>query len=211
MSQHVELTPNQQSVQVQQFASLTFIRTMLAVHVATASLSAAEVDADEVGSAIHGFMGMQLKTDYITPRGLWVHDDGAALQIVNGLVFVTSESTSLVIGTWSDINLWNQHHPKVDAWNEFDWFIGFNYNAGKWAFGLQYVEFLRPPNIVATEKHAGFSGPYDDSTPGGSLALKPYAQFLHAVRGGSAVVLGEAGNTWDVELGVTPTLAMGSA
>jgi hypothetical protein len=188
-----------------------FMRSQLLAAVAAAGMAAGVAHADAPGSAIHGFMGVQLKTDYITPRGLWVHDDGAALQIVNGLVFVTSESTSLVIGTWNDINLWNQHHPQVDAWNEFDWFVGFNYNAGKWAFGLQYVEFLSPPNLFATEKNAEFSVAYDDSTPGGSFAVKPYAKFFYAIAGDSTVVLGDTGDTWDVELGVVPTIPFGSA
>lgn len=178
-----------------------------------ATSSAQSVRAEEAapGSAIHGFMGMQLKTDYITPRGLWVHDDGAALQIVNGLVFLTSADTSLVIGTWNDINIMNQHDPYVEAWNEFDWFIAGNYTAGKWAFSLQYVEFISPPNNFETEKNAELSVSYDDSTSGGSFAWKPYLKFFYAIAGDSTVVLGETGDTYDVEIGVTPTFSFGSA
>jgi hypothetical protein len=163
------------------------------------------------GSAIHGFMGVQLKTDYITPRGLWVHDDGGALQIVNGLVFVTSENTSLVVGTWNDVNVFNQHDPNVEAWNEFDWFIAGNYTAGKWAFSLQYVEFISPPHNFSTEKNAELTVAYDDSTPGGTIAWKPYAKLFYAISGDSTVVLGDTGDTYDVELGLTPTLSVGSA
>lgn len=193
-----------------QLLSRTLAALALTLGAGAQSAQSAQADAAP-GSAIHGFMGMQLKTDYITPRGLWVHDDGAALQIVNGLVFVTGESSSLVIGTWNDINVWNQHDPYVEAWNEFDWFVGYNYNAGPWAFGLQYVEFISPPNNFETEKNAELSVTYDDSAPGGSFAFKPYLKFFYAIAGDSTVVLGDTGDTFDVEIGVTPTWSVGSA
>lgn len=160
---------------------------------------------DAPGSAIHGFVDISLKTDYITPRGLLVHEDGEALQIVNGLVFGLTPDTSIVFGTWNDINIWNQNDPYVDAWNEFDWFIGVNTNIGNWSLGLQYVEFLSPPNNFKTEKNAEFSIAYNDAKPGGTFAWKPYAKLFYAISGDSTVVLGDTGDTFDVELGITPT------
>jgi hypothetical protein len=186
-------------------------RGLLAGALMLATGLAGSAYADEPASAIHGFMGMQLKTDYITPRGLWVHDDGAALQIVNGLVFLTSDSTSIVFGTWNDLNLFNQHDPNVDAWNEFDWFLAANYNVGKWAFGLQYVEFISPNHAFEPEKNLEFSAAYDDSEKDGSFAFKPYVKLFYAIAGDSTVVLGDTGDTYDVEIGMVPTLSLGAA
>lgn len=161
------------------------------------------------GSAIHGFMDLSVKTDYITPRGLLVHDDGQALQIVNGLVFGLTPDTSVVVGTWNDININNQHDPYVEAWNEFDWFIGANTNIGKWALGLQYVEFISPPNNFVTEKNAELSIVYNDGAAGDALVWKPYLKWFYAISGDSTVVLGKRGGTYDVELGLTPTWKTG--
>jgi hypothetical protein len=157
------------------------------------------------GSAIHGFMNVSVKTDYITPRGLLVHDDGEAVQVLNGLVFGLTPDTSVVVGTWNDININNQHDPYVEAWNEFDWFIGANTNIGKWTLGLQYVEFISPPNNFVTEKNAELSVAYNDGAAGDAFAWKPYAKWFYAISGDSTVVLGKRGGTYDVELGVTPT------
>lgn len=165
---------------------------------------------DAVGSAIHGFVDLSLKTDYITPRGLLVHDDGQALQILNGLVFGLTPDTSIVVGTWNDVNINNQHDPYVEAWNEFDWFIGANTNIGKWALGLQYVEFISPPNNFVTEKNAELSVVYNDGEAGDALVWKPYAKWFYAISGDSTVVLGKKGGTYDVELGLTPTWKTGS-
>jgi hypothetical protein len=163
----------------------------------------------EPPSAIHGFLDLSLKTDYITPRGLLVHDDGQALQVLNGLVFGISPDASIVVGTWNDININNQHDPNVEAWNEFDWFIGANYNIGKWALGLQYVEFISPPHNFVTEKNTELSVAYNDGAPTDSFTLKPYAKLFYAISGDSTVVLGKRGGTYDVELGLTPTWKTG--
>ncbi|MDB6060676.1 MAG: hypothetical protein JWM78_779 [Verrucomicrobiaceae bacterium] len=187
--------------------SAVVVTTMAAAFCVGAALPASAEDAP--GSAIHGFMDLSLKTDYITPRGLLVHDDGEALQVVNGLVVGITPDVSVVVGTWNDVNLNNQHDPNVEAWNEFDWFIGANWNVGNWALGLQYVEFISPPHNFTTEKNAELTVAYNDGTPGGTFAWKPYAKWFYAISGDSTVVLGKRGGTYDVELGLVPTWNVG--
>lgn len=185
------------------------VRKEIAAAIVAVGAVAAPAFADDApGSAIHGFFDVALKTDYITPRGLLVHEDGEALQILNGLVFNLSSSTSVVVGTWNDIQR-GQHDPYVEAWNEFDWFVGANYASGNWLFGLQYVEFISPPNNFRTEKNAEFSVAYNDGAPGAAFAWKPYAKLFYAISGDSTVVLGDTGDTYDVELGLVPTWKTG--
>ncbi len=42
--------------------------------------------ADAPGSSIHGFFDLSVKNDYLTPRGLLVHNKGEAVQVLDGLV-----------------------------------------------------------------------------------------------------------------------------
>ncbi|MEC9359402.1 MAG: hypothetical protein VX836_16215 [Pseudomonadota bacterium] len=171
------------------------------------SLVVSQVWADAApGSAIHGFGDYSVKPNYITPRGLLVTDEGVTSQILGGLVFLTSAKTSVVVGIWTDIN----HDPAVSsdtvgAWNEFDYFVGFNYSpSDKLKLGASYVVFLSPPGAFKTEQNIEFTANYDDSA-GGPFSFQPYAKLFWAVDGDSTVVLGDRGNTFDVELGVTPT------
>jgi hypothetical protein len=107
---------------------------------------------------------------------------------------------------WND--LWSQqHNPVVDSWNEFDWFVGMNAKfAQNWVFGVQYIEFLSPPHAFpGVERNVELSLSYDDSKWNPVLPLHPYAKLFLAASGPSTVVLGKAGGTYDVELGLVPT------
>lgn len=175
-----------------------------------AMATAAQAEDAVPGSAIHGFADYSVKPNYITPRGLLVTDEGVTSQILGGLVFLTSAKTSVVAGIWTDINHDGERPPgNVGAWNEFDYFVGFNYSpTDKIKLGASYVVFLSPPGAFETEQNIEFTGSYDDSADG-PLSFQPYAKFFWAVDGDSTVVLGDRGGTFDVELGVVPTYQLG--
>ncbi len=166
------------------------------------------------GSAIHGFVDVSVKNAYITPRGLLVVNDGATIQVLNGLVInvydapeETLNGVSMVFGTWSDIAT-DQHAPQVGPFNEFDWFVGANFKLGKrWTLGAQYVEFISPPNNFQTERNVEFSLAFDDSDKDRSFSIQPYAKFFWAISGDSTVVTGKRGGTFDVELGAKPNIS----
>jgi hypothetical protein len=164
---------------------------------------------------IHGFADVTFLNDYITPRGLLVNNTGSTTQILTGLVldvykdkmgFINDVSFSG--GVWND--LWsNQHDPLVGPWTEFDWFIGVNVVFSKnWNFGVQYIEFIPPSplSFPGTERNIEFSLAYDDTSWGWPIPFHPYVKLFYAVSGPSTVVLGNRGGTYDVELGVVPTL-----
>jgi hypothetical protein len=178
---------------------------------AIAILAGTPALAQAAGPSLHGFADLSVKNDYITPRGLHVTSDGATIHFLNGLVLdfpqdpagvITDVST--VLGSWSD---WNPGYksPNSKAFNEFDWFVGVNAKVGKRVtVGAQYVEFISPQDAFKTEQNIEFSLAFDDT---GLLPFKlnPYAKFFWAMNGDSTVVVGKRGDTYDVEIGMSPT------
>jgi len=167
---------------------------------------------------IHGFVDVTFLNDYITPRGLLVTNTGLTTQILSGLAFDLYKDKngwindiSLSAGVWND--LWSDQHDKaVGPWNEFDWFVGANVVFAKnWNFGVQYIDFIPPAadlatSFPATEHNMEFSLAYDDTSWGWPIPLHPYVKLFYAISGPSTVVLGDKGNTYDVELGIVPTV-----
>ncbi|MGE0668419.1 MAG: hypothetical protein AB7O49_17830 [Sphingomonadales bacterium] len=172
----------------------------------------ATAKADDL--SIHGFLDVSVKNAYITPRGLMVVNDGVTIQVLNGLVLglydapgETLSGVSMVFGTWSDIAT-AQHDPSVGAFNEFDWFVGANFKLGtRWTLGVQYVEFISPPNNFITERNIEFALNYDDAEKDRSWSFQPYVKFFWAVSGDSTVVTGKRGETFDVEIGAKPNVS----
>jgi hypothetical protein len=80
-----------------------------------------------------------------------------------------------------------------------------------WKFGVEYVEFLSPPNNFRTERNVEFTLAYDDSHWGFPIVLNPYVKLFYAAAGDSTVVVGKKGDTYDVEIGVVPTVDLKKA
>lgn len=176
---------------------------------ALASLATQAADAAP-GSAIHGFGDMTFKNDYITPRGLLVTNQGVTTQILGGLVFLTPGNTSIVAGAWNDINSDPAKYvgpTRTGAWNEFDYFVGLNWQATQnLKLGVSYVVFLSPPDAFQTEHNIEFSFNYKDP-----YSINPYLKVFWAVGGDSTVVLGRRGDTFDVEIGAAPSYTFKSS
>jgi hypothetical protein len=167
---------------------------------------------------VHGFVDVTFGNDYITPRGLLVTNTGLTTQVLSGLALDLYKDkggwlndVNISAGVWND--LWSeQHDPSVGPWNEFDWFVGADFIVAKnWDFGVQYIDFVPPAHDLITsfpsvESNIQFSLSYDDSGWGSPIPLHPYAKLFYEISGPSTVVLGDKGNTYDVELGIVPTL-----
>lgn len=176
-----------------------------------------DVDKEEFAKSqltdVHGFFDLSFKNDYITPRGLLVSNTGFTIQALTGLTLDVYKNpsgclsrASITLGIWNDI--WSkQGDPYVGAWNELDWFIGVNTLIAKnWLFSAQYVQFVSPPHHFTPENNIEFFLGYDDSSWGSPVVLNPYVKFFWAVSGDSTVVVGRPGHTYDVEIGLVPTL-----
>lgn len=193
-------------------------KVLFAAVAAVAVVSTFPAIADEAGpSAIHGFVDLQLKNAYITPRGLLVTNKGVTTQVLTGLAFDLYGDPSgfvndvtVVGGFWNDIAS-AQNSPTVGAWNEFDWFVGPTVTFLKdWTAGATFVEFLSPPGNFKAEKNLEFSLSFNDSPYLKPISLHPYAKLFWAIAGDSTVVLGRKGDTYDAELGLVPTLDLAS-
>jgi hypothetical protein len=143
--------------------------------------------ADAPGSSIHGFFDLSVKNDYLTPRGLLVHNKGEAVQVLDGLVLdlysapgAPISDVAAVIGTWNDLNPGHQKATDVGYWNEFDWFGGVNLRMyDRWKAGVQFVEFVSPQHAFNAEQNIEFNAGYDDSGLFGPVTFSPYAKLEH--------------------------------
>jgi hypothetical protein len=164
---------------------------------------------------IHGFFDLSFKNAYITPRGLLVTNTGLTTQALMGLTFDIYKGgtgfingTSVFMGVWND--LWSkQDHPKVGSWNEFDWFVGGEVVfAQNWKAVVTYIEFLSPPGNFSAERNLEFGLFYNDAGWGLPIAFKPYVKLFYEASGPSTVVTGKNADTYDVEIGMVPTMSL---
>ncbi len=177
------------------------------------TISGAALAQGDPPLAIHGFNDLTVKNNYITPRGLLVSNDRFTTQILNGLVLNTYhnpatslDDISLVAGIWNDIDS-GQNSKTVGAWNEFDWFVGANFEFYKiWSLGVSYVAFLSPPGFFAAEHNLEFTLKFDDNGFLAPISLHPYTKLFYQFAGPSVVVTGKGAGTFYVELGAVPTL-----
>lgn len=176
---------------------------------------------------IHGFFDVTFANDYITPRGLLVTNTGLTTQIVNGLTFDLYKnqnglinSFSVTVGTFND--LWSQQNSvtgganavtpgrfdAVGSWNEFDWWVSADWTIGKyWKTGVTYITFLSPPGAFRQERNVEPYIRFDDGAlTGWAFTINAYAKLFYAISGDSTVVVGNQGNTYDVEIGMVPTV-----
>jgi hypothetical protein len=175
-----------------------------------AVLVAPAVAQESSGASLHGFADLSYKNDYITPRGLHVTSDGSTIQFLNALVVDFPQSptgtitdVSILGGTWTDFNP-SYKSPNTQVLNEFDWFVGANAKIGqKVTAGVQYVQFISAPGAFKTEKNLEFSLAYNDQLK--PISINPYVKLFYAMDGDSTVVVGKRGDTYDVEVGATPT------
>ena len=176
---------------------------------ATSSLAAAEASGPE----LHGFGEVAVKNDYVTPRGLVVTTKGATVQILNGLVLALPSGIAFHAGTWTDLNPgYSTADGNITTVNEFDFFVGVSGKIAKnLTAGIEYVQFIsgQPSVAFQDERNIEFSLKYADA-PDAAFSFNPYAKLFWAVDSkSSTVVLGKAGDTFDVELGLVPTYKAG--
>lgn len=170
---------------------------------------------DEAGWQLHGFGDVSLKTDYVTPRGLVVVDDGVTVQVLNGLVAVSPGGVAFHAGTWVDLNPGYNKLENITTVNEFDFFFGVSATiAPKLEAGVEYSQFIsgQPSVAFKDERNIEFSLKYHDGEKDSQVTINPYAKLFWAFDSkSSTVVLGKAGGTFDVELGAVPTVKLGDA
>ena len=179
---------------------------------AVCAAGTAHAQEAEKGWELHGFGDISVKTDYVTPRGLVVVDDGVTVQVLNGLVAVSPGGVAITAGTWVDLNPNFNRAENITAVNEFDFFVGVSGQvAPGLTAGVEYSQFIsgQPSIAFQPEHNLEFSLKYAD---GGdtNFSVNPYAKLFWAFESDSSTtVLGKRGGTFDVELGAVPTIKVG--
>jgi len=189
------------------------MRTIYGVTAALLAAGSSIASADS-GWQLHGFGDVSVRNDYVTPRGLVVTTAGASVQILNGLVAVSPGGIAFHGGTWVDLNPgYSRADGNITTVNEFDFFFGASGNiAPNLNIGVEYSQFIsgQPSVAFKDERNIEFSVKYSDNS-GGDFTINPYAKLFWAVDSkSSTVVLGKAGDTFDIELGAVPTLKAGA-
>ena len=171
--------------------------------------------AEDGSWELHGFGDVSVKSDYVTPRGLVVVDDGVTVQVLDGLVLKSPGGVTFHAGTWTDLNPSYNHAENITAVNEFDFFVGVGaYITPKVEVGAEYSQFIsgQPSVAFKNEHNIEFTVKYHDGGKDSPITINPYAKLFWAVDSkSSTVVLGKAGGTFDVELGAVPTIKAGPA
>src|SRR5260370_744212 len=105
--------------------------------------------------------------------------------------------------------MWSQqNHVQVGSWNEFDWWVSADWTIAKyWKTGVTYITFLSPTGNFRQERNIEPYIRFDDGAlTGWAFTINPYVKLFYAIAGDSTVVVGNQGDTYDVEIGIVPTL-----
>ncbi len=181
--------------------------------------------ADDHSTPVHFVIDTNVNTDYYTPRGLHVENEGASFHFLALAILDLYKSSSdpffsaasITAGAWNNIQT---HHvgPKgpngsivsVSPYNEVDPILSLEVVVLKsWTLGATYVPFISPPNLFpgGAEHNMEFKIAYDDGDLLGPFALHPYVKPFWNFSGPSPVVLGRHGG-WDFEIGMNPSVVL---
>lgn len=178
-------------------------------------------------SRVHALLNFEFADQYVTPRGMIVHDDGLTFQpLVLGFFNVHKSDSflsdvTLVGGIWNDFSSSGvSEHPPFGSdpkthWVEIDPIAGVSLGLGKHLkLDLTYTAFLMEILDIATSQHLEVKLSLDDTPWLHSFALHPYLIFWQELDGKAtaarvpySVFLGESGpdSSFYFDLGVAPS------
>jgi len=85
--------------------------------------------------------------------------------------------------------------------------VGQRTIAKYWKTGVTYITFLSPPGNFSQERNIEPYIRFDDGAlTGWAFTFNAYVKLFYAISGDSTVVVGNRGDTYDVEIGFVPTL-----
>ncbi len=174
---------------------------------------------DILGANVNGLMSFDFATDYITPRGLHVEDEGLVTQ---PLLLVFWKLRSAPKATVTDITLttgvWNSFHSvksgvNPSRWNEVDPILSATVKFRKgFTVDVGTTAFYTPTDSYQTSAHADFKLTYNDTALKG-LTINPYVAYWIELQNKATVMFDPATSSEGsyLTLGVTPTFGLGKA
>lgn len=177
------------------------------------------VTAQDLGSHVTGLVAFDFSTDYITPRGLHVEDDGVVgqpLMLLFWKLYASDqgaiENVTLTTGVWNSFHS-HQAGLKPSRWNEIDPILGLTLKLkNKLAIDATMTAFYTPTDSYATSGHTDFKVTYNDDVHPG-FSVNPYAEYWIELDDKATVVFDPATSSRGsyLNLGATPKLALAGA
>jgi hypothetical protein len=183
------------------------------------SLAAPAWSQETLGSRVNVVLAMDFSSDYITPRGLHVEDEGL---VVQPLVLMLWKLHAADQGTVRDVTLttgiWNSFHSHragvtPSRWNEVDPILGVGVKLkGGWAVDAGMTAFYTPTDSYLTSTHLDLKLTYNDSFLG-DVTLNPYVAYWIELNNKSTVVFNPSTSQEGsyLTLGATPVFGLGAA
>src|SRR5260221_934919 len=172
---------------------------MLGALAAATSLMLARPDAnaaDAPPSRVDAVFNMEFSNEYLTPRGMIVHDKGLTFQpLLIGLVDLYKSdsfinSLTFVPGVWNDFSSSGVSiHPAFGSqpkthWVEIDPIVGISVGFAKhFKLDVTYTAFNMQILDIGTSQHLDTKLSFDDSDYLKAFALHPYVEFWQELVG----------------------------
>lgn len=180
---------------------------VVAIAATPASAQDAQHDPASDGPVLSGIMDIQVKNDYVTPRGVVVTSKGAAVQTLGLATLSLPNGLAFTGGVWVDFNPGYDKSGATRSVNETDAIFGVSYKFSPQLTGSVTYSAFMGDNFPETSNNLEFALAYTDR-PDKNFSVNPYAKLFWQVDGSSTTGFGKNGKTFDVEIGAVPTLKL---
>src|SRR5579859_3234610 len=156
----------------------------------------AKAQAAAAPSRVDALFNLEFSNEYLTPRGMIVHDKGLTLQpLLIGLVNLYKgdsfiNSVTFVPGVWNDFSSSgvSVHAPYGSLpkthWVEIDPIVGISFGFAKnFKLDVTYTAFNMQILDIGTSQHLDTKLSFDDSDYLKAFALHPYFEFWQELDG----------------------------
>lgn len=168
----------------------------LAASAAALALAPSVIHAEDAPSRVNFLANFEFSNEYLTPRGMIVHDQGLAIQpLLLGLVNVYHgdsfiNDVTLVPGVWNDFATKpvSEHAPfgsdPKTHWVEIDPIAGISFGFAKnFKLDVTYTAFAMQILDIGTSQHLDTKLSFDDTQYLKAFALHPYLEFWQELDG----------------------------
>lgn len=167
-----------------------------AMTLATPLLAALPAHAEDQPSHVDWLANIEVANEYVTPRGMIVHDQGLAVQplflgfikLYHGDSFIND--VTLVPGVWNDFSTAGvSRNPPFGSqpknnWVEVDPIAGISFGFAKnFKLDVTYTAFAMQILDIGTSQHLDTKLSFDDSNYLKCFALHPYFEFWQELDG----------------------------
>ncbi len=172
-------------------------------------------------SFFHALLRPDFSTDYITPRGLHVENQGLVFQplfLTYWTLYTNPDGllndVTLTLGVWSSFHS-KSSGANPSSWNEFDPIAGLAFKfADYWKLDVNYTAFESMTSSYPTSQHLELKLSFNDGAFTGNkvFSVNPYVAFWKELKNKATVAFNQAtaDDSYYFTVGITPTIDLGS-